>query len=84
MAKAAPDPQDSEGVKDVKDTPKSDADQDPAPAEDDVKRRFREALDRKHQANTDSAGDGGARNGSKIRGAHGAAGHQRQFRRKSG
>lgn len=81
MAKAAPDPQDSEGVKD---TPKSDTDQDPAPAEDDVKRRFREALDRKHQANTDSAGEGGARNGSKIRGTHGAASHQRQFRRKSG
>ncbi|WP_369229946.1 DUF5302 domain-containing protein [Streptomyces sp. R21] len=56
-----------------------------APDEDgqyDLKRKFREALERKrgvqadaHAANT---------SGSKIRGAHGPAASQRSFRRKSG
>jgi hypothetical protein len=51
--------------------------------EDDVKRRFREALERKRGASAKNAG-GTGRNGSKVRGAHDRADHQRQFRRKSG
>ncbi|MEV4676960.1 MULTISPECIES: DUF5302 domain-containing protein [Actinomadura] len=55
----------------------------PAEGEDDVKRRFREALERKRGAAAKNAGATG-RNGSKVRGAHDRADHQRQFRRKSG
>lgn len=55
----------------------------PPETDDDVKRRFREALDRKRETHAETNGEG-SRGSSKIRGTHGAAGHQRQFRRKSG
>jgi hypothetical protein len=51
--------------------------------EDEVKRRFREALERKRSASAGKGAGGGGR-GSKVRGAHDRADHQRQFRRKSG
>ncbi len=50
---------------------------------DETKRKFREALERKHQAHNDSQGRGG-RDGGKISGAHGPAASRRNFRRKSG
>jgi hypothetical protein len=50
---------------------------------DETKRKFREALERKHQAHSDSQGQSG-RDGSKISGAHGPAAARRNFRRKSG
>ena len=50
---------------------------------DETKRKFREALERKHQAHSDSQGKGG-RDGNKINGAHGPAASRRNFRRKSG
>jgi hypothetical protein len=50
---------------------------------DDTKRKFREALDRKHQVHNEGQGKGG-RDGSKISGAHGPAASRRNFRRKSG
>ncbi|MEW2523023.1 DUF5302 domain-containing protein [Actinacidiphila alni] len=53
-----------------------------APDEDEVKRKFREALARKQGARK-GAGAGGTGQ-SKIHGAHGKAGGQREFRRKSG
>jgi hypothetical protein len=53
-------------------------------AEDDVKRKFREALARKRGAKTDGSAEGGAPDASKIHGAHGPAASQRSFRRKSG
>jgi Family of unknown function (DUF5302) len=52
--------------------------------QDDVKRRFREALERKRDAASDKSAGGSGKNASKVRGAHGRADHQRQFRRKSG
>ncbi|MFC6883191.1 MULTISPECIES: DUF5302 domain-containing protein [Actinomadura] len=52
--------------------------------QDEVKRRFREALERKRGASEEKSSGGGARNGSKVRGTHDRADHQRQFRRKSG
>lgn len=55
----------------------------PADGDDEVKRRFREALERKRGAAGKNAGAGG-RSGSKVRGTHDRADHQRQFRRKSG
>jgi hypothetical protein len=50
---------------------------------DETKRKFREALERKHQARGDGQGEVG-RDGSKISGAHGPAASRRNFRRKSG
>ncbi|TDC67313.1 hypothetical protein E1200_15190 [Actinomadura sp. GC306] len=55
----------------------------PEDGEDDVKRRFREALERKRGGAGKNAGSAG-RNGPKVRGTHDRADHQRQFRRKSG
>jgi len=55
----------------------------PAEQEDDVKRRFREALERKQgQAVARSVTGHGAE--SKLHGAHGPAAARRRFRRKSG
>jgi hypothetical protein len=53
-----------------------------APDEDDVKRKFREALARKQGARTSP--NGSSQGPSKIHGAHGRAGGPREFRRKSG
>jgi len=51
---------------------------------DDVKRHFREALDRKNKASTrdSSAADGKAKGKAQV--AHGPASTRRSFRRKSG
>ena len=53
------------------------------PDMDEMKRKFREALDRKRQAHTEGQGNGGQDPG-KIHGAHGPAASRRNFRRKSG
>ena len=50
---------------------------------DEVKRKFREALDRKRQVHAEGQGRGGQDTG-KIHGAHGPAASRRSFRRKSG
>ena len=50
---------------------------------DEVKRKFREALDRKRQVHAEGQEQGG-RDPSKIHGAHGPAASRRSFRRKSG
>jgi hypothetical protein len=66
------------------------ADPDPAsPADseaadlDEMKRKFREALDRKRGAQAASAADGAPDTG-KVHGSHGPAASRRSFRRKSG
>lgn len=51
------------------------------PAIDDVKRKFREALDRKRGAHATAQG---ADHAGKVQGAHGPAASRRSFRRKSG
>jgi len=59
-------------------------DADPAqPDMDEMKRKFREALDRKKQAHADGQGNG-AHDQGKIHGSHGPAASRRNFRRKSG
>jgi hypothetical protein len=63
--------------------PQTEANGEAQPAEDDVKRRFREALDRKKKGQS-GGGPGSAKDPSKIHGAHGRAGGKREFRRKSG
>jgi hypothetical protein len=50
---------------------------------DEVKRKFREALERKRQVHAEGQGKGGQDTG-KIHGAHGPAASRRSFRRKSG
>ncbi|MFC5722962.1 DUF5302 domain-containing protein [Streptomyces gamaensis] len=53
-------------------------------AGDDVKRKFREALERKRGRSADPGTTGRDRDGSRIHGTHGKAGGHRSFRRKSG
>ena len=53
-----------------------------APSAEDVKRKFREALDRKHAHGGRDVSEGGEQ--SKVHDAHGPAKAQQMFRRKSG
>jgi hypothetical protein len=55
----------------------------PEPGEDDVKRKFREALERK-QAHHSAQNGQGVAGGSKAHSAHGPAAGRRTFRRKAG
>lgn len=57
---------------------------DESAAPEDVKAKFKEALDRKRADHLDNAADSAQRDGSKIHGEHGKAGGGRTFRRKSG
>ncbi|HEY2128433.1 MAG TPA: DUF5302 domain-containing protein [Streptosporangiaceae bacterium] len=72
MADAAPGPESAED------------DAEPERPEDEMKRKFRAALDRKRgqlaEHNSRQAGKGGG----KVQGAHGPAQSKRSFRRKSG
>jgi hypothetical protein len=58
-------------------------DDDAKPDIDDVKAKFREALDRKRQVHAEGQGKG-AHEAGKVNGAHGPAASRRSFRRKSG
>ncbi len=51
-------------------------------APDEMKRKFREALDKKNAASR--TGEAHLNGESVVHGAHGQAGHKREFRRKSG
>ena len=53
-------------------------------AEDESRRKFREALERKRAKEADSGRARGGKDTGKIHGAHGPAGQRRSFRRKSG
>lgn len=53
-------------------------------AEDEVKRRFREALERKQGKNAAGNGSASGKDPSKVHSAHGPAASRRSFRRKSG
>jgi hypothetical protein len=52
--------------------------------EDEMKRKFREALERKRTQHADTSASGKGTDASKIHGAHGPAASKRSFRRKSG
>ncbi len=60
----------------------SDTNDSAAASQDDVKRKFREALERKKSQTHLSAEHRDGR--SKAAGAHASASHKREFRRKSG
>jgi hypothetical protein len=51
---------------------------------DDVKRKFREALDRKNQSHAKDSASSGGKGTGKAQFAHGPASTRRSFRRKSG
>ena len=55
-----------------------------APAEDELKRKFREALERKRGRQADGNSGDDAQAGGRIHGTHGPAASKRAFRRKSG
>ena len=57
---------------------------DGASAEDEARRKFREALERKRAREADTSQARGGRDTGKIHGAHGPARQRRSFRRKSG
>ena len=57
---------------------------DAASAEDEARRKFREALERKRAREADTSQARGGRDAGKIHGAHGPARQRRSFRRKSG
>jgi Family of unknown function (DUF5302) len=57
--------------------------EDAKPDIDDVKAKFRDALDRKRQVHAEGQGKG-AHEAGKVNGAHGPAASRRNFRRKSG
>ena len=53
-------------------------------SKEEVQRKFREALERKHARETAPSSAGRGRETGKIYGARGPARHRRSFRRKSG
>jgi hypothetical protein len=53
-------------------------------AEDEAKRKFREALELKRARESDAAAGRGGKDGGKVAGAHGPAHTQRSFRRRGG
>jgi hypothetical protein len=56
----------------------------PEGSEDELKRKFREALERKRAKQVENSGGRGGKNAGKVNGAHGPAASRRSFRRKSG
>jgi Family of unknown function (DUF5302) len=58
--------------------------EDEAGPEDEARRKFREALDRKRAREAEASAAGQGHGTGKIHGAHGPARQRRSFRRKSG
>jgi hypothetical protein len=56
----------------------------PEESEDDVRRKFREALERKQHNHAAGTAEGEGKDQSKVHEAHGPASSRRSFRRKSG
>jgi hypothetical protein len=71
-------------VSEEQETSAESADATPGDAQDELKKRFREALERKRGRETEANATDDGRDPSKIHGAHGPAQSKRSFRRKSG
>ena len=56
----------------------------PERSEDEVKRKFREALDRKRAKQADTGEGHAGKDSGKVHGAHGPAQSRRSFRRRGG
>jgi hypothetical protein len=80
MAAASAEPEGSDNEA----QPDATSQDDDATPQDEVKRRFKEALDRKRGLHADGSGTGSGQNRSKVHGVHGKVGGQKSFRRKSG
>ncbi len=78
MADAAPEPESA------KDEAGPERPEDEERAEDEMKRKFREALDRKRSQHDEYNRTQNGKGGGKVQGAHGPAQSKRAFRRKSG
>jgi hypothetical protein len=83
QGEAAPEPGETATTAADTEAAAGEAEETAKPDLDETKRKFREALERKHQAHTEGQGKGG-RDDGKIHGAHGPAASRRNFRRKSG
>jgi hypothetical protein len=57
---------------------------DPEASEEERKRKFREALERKRAKQTDANTARGGKDAGKVHGTHGPAQNRRSFRRKTG
>jgi hypothetical protein len=53
-------------------------------SEEQMKRKFREALERKRAKQAEANGARSGKDAGKVHGAHGPAGNRRSFRRKTG
>jgi hypothetical protein len=62
----------------------ADAAPEPEGSEEEMKRRFREALERKRAEQADANAARGGKDAGKVHGAHGPARSRRSFRRKTG
>ena len=84
MPDAGPEPEPIENAEGLRapDDP-GDADE-PEEPEDEAKRKFREALDRKRALESSTAAGASGRGGGKVQGAHGPASSRRSFRRRGG
>lgn len=90
MPDAGPEPEPIENAEGPR-APDSPADADgpgdadgPEGVEDEAKRKFREALERKRALESTAAAGAGGRAGGKVQGAHGPASSRRSFRRRGG
>jgi Family of unknown function (DUF5302) len=80
MSDTGPEPERTENA-DVPEEPEAAG----APEDDDeAKRKFRDALERKRTRETSTAAGAGSRDGGKVQGAHGPASSRRSFRRRGG
>ncbi|MEU9837029.1 DUF5302 domain-containing protein [Streptosporangium sp. NPDC048047] len=75
MPDVTPEPEDAESTQTLEGAEGTD---------DELKRKFREALERKKLAQTELNAAGRGKGASKIHGSQGPAGGRRSFRRKSG
>jgi hypothetical protein len=62
----------------------ADDESEPEGSEEEMKRRFREALERKRADQADANAARGGKDAGKVHGAHGPARNRRSFRRKTG
>jgi len=62
----------------------TDAAPEPEGSEEEIKRKFREALERKHARHADASATRGGKDAGKVHGAGGLARSRRSFRRKTG
>jgi uncharacterized protein DUF5302 len=75
-----------EEVRMTDDAPEREGSKEPDPegSEEETKRKFREALERKRAKQTDANAGRGGKDAGKVHGAHGPAQNRRSFRRKTG